>query len=104
MGVRPATTALWNPREAEVSPIKSFKSMSESKPLTNSSFPESTDASAGPFRLEDFEYDLPPELIAQEPLAARDQSRLMLFDRKSGSFSLRIFSGFPAFLPPGNLL
>ena len=36
-------------------------------------------------KLSDFEYDLPPELIAQKPAVKRDESRLMLVDRKSGS-------------------
>jgi len=78
--------------------------MPESKPRINSSFPESTDAPAGSFRLADFEYDLPAELIAQEPLAARDQSRLMLLDRKSESISHRHFYDLPDLLAGGDLL
>ena len=35
-------------------------------------------------RPSDFEYDLPPELIAQEPLADRAASRLLVLDRSSG--------------------
>lgn len=36
-------------------------------------------------RLEDFNYDLPSELIAQEPLSKREQSRLLVLDKKTGT-------------------
>ena len=35
-------------------------------------------------RLSDFDYALPPELIAQHPLDARDASRMLVLERESG--------------------
>jgi S-adenosylmethionine:tRNA ribosyltransferase-isomerase len=55
-------------------------------------------------RTKDFAFDLPPELIAQEPAAARDASRLLVLDRATGS---RVHTHFPAlldYLKPGDLL
>lgn len=52
----------------------------------------------------DFDYALPPELIAQEPLADRAASRLLCFDRKTGDFEDRRFRDFPALLRPGDLV
>lgn len=39
----------------------------------------------------DFYYDLPEELIAQDPLAERSSSRLMVLDRESGEIQHKIF-------------
>ncbi|MBA1394525.1 tRNA preQ1(34) S-adenosylmethionine ribosyltransferase-isomerase QueA, partial [Lactobacillus sp. XV13L] len=39
--------------------------------------------------LDDFDYDLPQELIAQTPLKKRDQSRLLVLDHKSGEYQDR---------------
>ena len=52
----------------------------------------------------DFHYQLPPELIAQQPLAQRSASRLLCIDRRSGSLSDRQFSDLPGLLNPGDLL
>jgi len=52
----------------------------------------------------EFDYDLPPELIAQEPAEPRDASRLMVVDRNSGEIHHRRFYNLPAFLSPGDLL
>jgi S-adenosylmethionine:tRNA ribosyltransferase-isomerase len=57
-----------------------------------------------PHRIEDFDYQLPPELIAQEPLARRDDSRLLVLDRTSGAVSHRGFRDLPELLRPGDLL
>lgn len=54
--------------------------------------------------LKDFTFDLPESLIAQEPLAERDSSRLMTVSRKDGAISHRLFRDFPACLRPGDLL
>lgn len=54
--------------------------------------------------MSDFEYHLPPELIAQEPVEPRDASRLMVVDRATGTISHHIFRDLPQFLHPGDLL
>lgn len=53
---------------------------------------------------QDFYYDLPPELIAQEPLKERDHSRLLVLDRKNGTRSDRHFYDIEEFLQPGDCL
>jgi len=50
----------------------------------------------------DFDYELPPELIAQKPLPQRDQSRLLILDRSSGTISHSTFSRFPEYLAVGD--
>jgi S-adenosylmethionine:tRNA ribosyltransferase-isomerase len=55
-------------------------------------------------RVSDFEYDLPPEFIAQTPLEPRDSSRLMVLDRGAGSIRHAIFREIGSFLSPGDLL
>lgn len=52
----------------------------------------------------DFTYDLPPELIAQSPLAERSASRLLCFDRQTGVLDDRNFNELPALLKQGDLL
>jgi len=51
-----------------------------------------------------FDYDLPPHLIAQQPLAERDQSRLLVLRRDSGSLIHRVFADLPDLLDPNDLL
>jgi S-adenosylmethionine:tRNA ribosyltransferase-isomerase len=51
-----------------------------------------------------FDYDLPDELIAQHPIEPRDQSRLMVVDRKAGRWEHRIFADLPELLSPGDTL
>lgn len=55
-------------------------------------------------KLEDFDYDLPAELIAQEPVAVRDQSRMMVVRRDSGACETFRFSDFPEFTGPGDVV
>jgi len=55
-------------------------------------------------KTSDFDYCLPPELIAQKPLEPRDQSRLLVVHRKSGCFEHATFSQLPELLDPGDLL
>jgi S-adenosylmethionine:tRNA ribosyltransferase-isomerase len=57
-----------------------------------------------PYEIGAYDFDLPPELVAQEPLAARDASRLLVLERVSGSVSHRSFSDLPELLRPGDLL
>jgi len=52
----------------------------------------------------DFFYQLPPELIAQEPLAERASSRLLSLDGKTGHIEDRRFADLPALLGCGDLL
>ncbi len=56
------------------------------------------------YRIESYDYALPPELIAQEPLTARDTSCLLVVDRSSGALEHRLFSELPDLLRPGDLL
>ena len=42
-------------------------------------------------KTSDFYYDLPQELIAQDPLEDRSSSRLMVLDKKTGSVEHKIF-------------
>src|ERR687883_145411 len=46
-------------------------------------------------RVDDLDYDLPPALIAQRPQARRDESRLLVYDRVSGSVDHRTFAELP---------
>jgi S-adenosylmethionine:tRNA ribosyltransferase-isomerase len=55
-------------------------------------------------RTSEFEYRLPPELIAQQPVARRDGSRLLVIERGAGSFQDRRFEDLPELLAAGDLL
>jgi S-adenosylmethionine:tRNA ribosyltransferase-isomerase len=55
-------------------------------------------------RLEEFDYDLLPELIAQEPAARRDASRLLVVRRAEASLAHHTFAHLPDLLAPGDLL
>lgn len=52
----------------------------------------------------DFNYELPPERIAQHPIEPRDASRLLVLDRRSGEVRHTIFRDIGRFLQPGDLL
>lgn len=54
--------------------------------------------------VDDFDYDLPSELIAQEPSERRDAARLMTLDRSSGIIDETGFAEFPSLLREGDLL
>jgi len=51
-----------------------------------------------------FDYKLPPDLIAQQPVEPRDAARLLLVDRSSGALSDRTFRDLPDLLNPGDLI
>ncbi|RMG45094.1 MAG: tRNA preQ1(34) S-adenosylmethionine ribosyltransferase-isomerase QueA [Acidobacteria bacterium] len=51
-----------------------------------------------------FDYDLPPERIAQEPAEPRESARLLVLDRSDGSLAHRSVSDLPELLAPGDLL
>lgn len=55
-------------------------------------------------KTSDFYYDLPEELIAQTPLERRDQSRLLVMDRKTGALEHHHFFELPTMLRPGDCL
>jgi S-adenosylmethionine:tRNA ribosyltransferase-isomerase len=55
-------------------------------------------------RLSDFDFDLPPELIAQEPLPERDRSRLLCVDSRTGTLAHRQVRDLPGLLQSGDLL
>lgn len=52
----------------------------------------------------DFYFDLPPELIAQDPLEDRSSSRLLVLDRASGVVSHSVFREITDYLQPGDCL
>lgn len=54
--------------------------------------------------VKDFDYDLPEELIAQDPLEDRSSSRLMVLDKKTGEISHHIFKDIINYLRPGDCL
>jgi S-adenosylmethionine:tRNA ribosyltransferase-isomerase len=55
-------------------------------------------------RVEDFDFDLPAELIAQQPPAVRGTSRMLVMDRSTGVVQDDAFSGFGRRLRQGDLL
>ena len=57
-----------------------------------------------PMKTSDYAYDLPPELIAQEPLEPRDHSRLLVVDRTGEPLEDRHFYDLPDYLRPGDCL
>lgn len=54
--------------------------------------------------LHDFYYDLPEELIAQDPLSDRSSSRLMVLNKETGEVTHRIFKDIIEYLNPGDCL
>lgn len=55
-------------------------------------------------QLSDYDFDLPEDLIAQQPLSNRDESRLMVLDRKTGLLEHRIFKEIPEYFGPEDVL
>ena len=53
---------------------------------------------------DDFDYELPEELIAQTPLKVRDSSRLMVLDKKTGEVEHKKFTDILDYLVPGDVL
>ena len=54
--------------------------------------------------VKEFDYDLPETLIAQVPIAKRDESRLMVLNRKTKTIEHRIFKNILEYLKPGDCL
>jgi S-adenosylmethionine:tRNA ribosyltransferase-isomerase len=55
-------------------------------------------------QLSDFDYELPPQLIAQTPLEPRDSSKLLVLDRARGAITHRIFRDIGDYLRPHDVL
>jgi S-adenosylmethionine:tRNA ribosyltransferase-isomerase len=55
-------------------------------------------------RTADFDYELPPEMIAQRPADPRDSSRLLVLEREGAKLSHHFFYDLPRFLNPGDAL
>ena len=55
-------------------------------------------------KVSDFKYDLPEELIAQTPIKKRDESKLMVLDRKKQTIEHKIFKDIIDYLEPGDVL
>src|SRR5579872_2794904 len=62
--------------------------------------PEAPDA----LQTDEFDYQLPSELIAQHPAARRDESRLLVLHRSTGTMDHAQFSDLASYLGPGDLL
>ncbi|PYP61149.1 MAG: tRNA preQ1(34) S-adenosylmethionine ribosyltransferase-isomerase QueA, partial [Gemmatimonadetes bacterium] len=58
----------------------------------------------GQMHTSDFDFHLPPEQIAQQPLARRDDSRLMVVVRARGTIEHRHFRDLPELIPGGDVL
>ena len=54
--------------------------------------------------VKDFYYDLPQELIAQDPLVDRSSSRLLVLDKKTGEMQHKVFKDIVNYLHPGDCL
>ena len=55
-------------------------------------------------KLEEFDYYLPEELIAQTPIEKRDESRLMVLDRENKTITNKVFKDIIDYLEPGDCL
>ncbi|HVE55636.1 MAG TPA: tRNA preQ1(34) S-adenosylmethionine ribosyltransferase-isomerase QueA [Pyrinomonadaceae bacterium] len=55
-------------------------------------------------KITEFDFELPDELIAQEPLAKRENSRMLSVDRASNSYGDEHFYNFPKFLKKGDVV
>ncbi|NDJ77651.1 MAG: tRNA preQ1(34) S-adenosylmethionine ribosyltransferase-isomerase QueA [Chloroflexi bacterium] len=54
--------------------------------------------------LSDFDYNLPPDLIAQTPIEPRDAARMLVLHRESGEVAHQTFRDLPNYLQPGDVL
>ena len=55
-------------------------------------------------QLQDFDFTLPPELIAQHPVARRDQARLLVVDRAQQRLTHDIFANIGTYMRAGDVL
>ena len=56
-----------------------------------------------PMKTSDFDYELPSELIAQEPASVRDACRLLVMDRNTGALEDRVFRDIVDYVRPNDL-
>ena len=63
-----------------------------------------TISSSGGLMLSRYDYALPPERIAQSPVARRDHSKLMVLNRRTGRILHRQFHQIEKYFSPGDLL
>jgi S-adenosylmethionine:tRNA ribosyltransferase-isomerase len=63
-----------------------------------------SDPLSSPLPVDRFDYDLPPELIAQQPAEPRDSARLLVVSRVNDSLSDHVFRELPDLLQPGDLI
>lgn len=56
------------------------------------------------YNLHNYEFELPPHLIAQFPVEQRDHSRMLVMDRRSGKIEDRVFKALIEYLIPGDTL
>ncbi|WP_054696009.1 tRNA preQ1(34) S-adenosylmethionine ribosyltransferase-isomerase QueA [Syntrophomonas palmitatica] len=56
------------------------------------------------YKLESYNFELPPDLIAQYPARDRDRSRLLVVERQTGSMHDRVFRDITEYLRPGDTL
>jgi len=54
--------------------------------------------------ISDYDYHLPPDLIAQTPIERRDESRMLVLHRDSGEIEHRTFRDLPEYLTPGDVI
>ncbi|HKW11943.1 MAG TPA: S-adenosylmethionine:tRNA ribosyltransferase-isomerase, partial [Gemmatimonadaceae bacterium] len=55
-------------------------------------------------RTSDFDFNLPPDQIAQQPIARRDESRLMVVNRTSGAIEHKRFRDLVDLIPAGDVI
>ncbi|HYE95580.1 MAG TPA: tRNA preQ1(34) S-adenosylmethionine ribosyltransferase-isomerase QueA [Rubricoccaceae bacterium] len=56
------------------------------------------------YRLDAYDFDLPPEQIAQRPAPRRDAARMLVLDRRTGAVEDRVFADLPDLLTPGDVV
>jgi S-adenosylmethionine:tRNA ribosyltransferase-isomerase len=66
--------------------------------------PRRSGAPVSSFRLSDYDFRYPEELVATAPASPRDSSRLMVLDRRTGDLQHRTFRDLPGYLRPGDCL
>jgi len=71
---------------------------------TETAMAERLEKSPAELRKKDFYFELPQELIAQDPLEDRSSSRLLVLDRHTGAISHHVFRDVESFLCPGDCL